>query len=125
MPLACIIHARTHDQKNDCFFDLEMINDDYNYARGGFPLETYQPPMYCSGSPACCLLWIDAMLLTPYGAYARTSGAGTGTPPPPPPTPRPDPVLPPYYSTYGRQSGSGDGNGDGITGTELGTLINK
>ena len=64
MPLACIIRARTHDQKNDCFFDLEMINDDYNYARGGFPLETYQPPM-----------------------YARTSGAGTGTPPPPPPPP--------------------------------------
>jgi len=103
MPLACLIRARTHDQKNDCFFDLEMINNDYNYARGGFPLETYQPPM-----------------------YARTSGAGTGTPTPPPPPPsRPDPVLPPYYSTYGRQSGSGDGNGDGITGTELGTLINK
>jgi hypothetical protein len=55
MPLACIIRARTHDQKNDCFFYLEMINNDYNYARGGFPLETYQPPM-----------------------YARTSGAGTG-----------------------------------------------
>jgi len=72
MPLACLIRARTHDQKNDCFFDLEMINNDYNYARGGFPLETYQPPM-----------------------YARTSGAG-------PPPSRPDPVLPPYYSTYGR-----------------------
>ena len=59
MNLACIIRARTHDQKNDCFFDLEMINNDYNYARGGFPLETYQPPM-----------------------YARTSGAGGQGPPP-------------------------------------------
>ena len=45
MPLACIIRARTHDQKNDCFFDLEMINNDYNYARGGFPLETVISPL--------------------------------------------------------------------------------
>ena len=52
MPLACVIRARTHDQKNDCFFDLEMINNDYNYARGGFPLETYQPPMYARTSGA-------------------------------------------------------------------------
>jgi len=36
MPLACIIRARTHDQKKRLFFDLEMINDDYSFARGGF-----------------------------------------------------------------------------------------
>ena len=72
MPLACIIRACTHDQKNDCFFYLEMINDDYNYARSGFPLETYQPPMYARTSGAGILSSLHTIVLTVGRARAGT-----------------------------------------------------
>ncbi len=73
MPLACIIRARTHDQKNDCFFDLEMINDDYRFARGGFPLSI--SPLYtCSGSPGGLLLASGLMYAADVGCFRVTLG---------------------------------------------------